>query len=225
MKIYQKYRTDKYAEELEREYQRLVIAMASFKVLKTPRPIRLEKNCLYTERLPGANSAKLKSKIPTLDLIDEYVKITELLWSEKLNCTEDLTPSWVREPKLILKKNLHPDFRDKPLEELRQVLSLKPDVVGEDYKVVHGDLCPVNIMMDESKQAYGLVDLGDLHMGDRRLDVAILSWTIRGNFGPEYEELYLSKLDIPIDYDIINYYRLIYDLSLPPYKDWSWIKA
>ena len=89
---------------------------------------------------------------------------------------------------------------------------------------MHGDLCPVNIIFNNSGRAIGLIDLGDMHMGNKMLDIAVLSWTIRGNFGRGYEDMFLEELGInPNDKDM-EYYRLVYDLSLPDYKKWNWIK-
>lgn len=56
------------------------------------------------------------------------------------------------------------------------------------------------------------------------LDIAILSWTIRGNFGKKYESIFLNELEVSSRDKRLEYYRLVYDLSLPSYKKWDWIK-
>ncbi|MBQ9029606.1 phosphotransferase [Candidatus Saccharibacteria bacterium] len=224
MEIIEKTRPPRYQRELEEEYKRLKIASTSLKYIKTPRPVNLTPGVLYTEKMPGHNSVYFKHSLPVTKILDEYVKILKMLSKELLKTTKDFTPNWVNHPKIIKKGNLHPDFKDKTIQELEAILKNRPNDIAENYGLVHGDLCPVNIMMDNNGAAYGLVDLGDMHMGDRRLDIAVLSWTIRGNFGPEAEKEFFRKVDESIDASIIQYYRLIYDMSLPEYKDWSWIK-
>ena len=141
-----------------------------------------------------------------------------------LNTSQDLVPDWVKHPKYETKHNLHPDFQLKSEEELRQILSRRSEIETSKKVVVHGDLCPVNIIFDSDAHAIGLIDLGDLHLGDKMLDLAILSWTIRGNFGKKYERAFLEKYHLSPDNKIIEYYRLIYNLNMPEYKNWQWIK-
>ena len=119
---------------------------------------------------------------------------------------------------------MHPDFKNKAKNELLKILSRKPICEKENLRVVHGDLCPVNIIFNDSGHAIGLIDLGDLHVGNRMLDIAVLSWTIRGNFGKKYENMFLEKMGIAPNDKELEYHRLIYDLSLPNYKKWNWIK-
>jgi aminoglycoside phosphotransferase len=61
-------------------------------------------------------------------------------------------------------------------------------------------------------------------IGDKMLDIAILSWTIRGNFGKKYEVLFLKRLNVDPEDKMLEYYRLIYNLNLPDYKNWGWVK-
>ena len=63
-----------------------------------------------------------------------------------------------------------------------------------------------------------------MHIGNRMLDIATLSWTIRGNFGKKYENMFLEALCLEPGDETIEYFRLVYDLSLPDYKKWNWIK-
>ncbi len=219
-----KRRPNQFLSELKDEYLRLNIAKASFMTVLSPRHFSLNGNSLTTSKIGAGSSEKFKKIYPPDHFVTEYVKIIKLLWCERLKTGMDLTPAWVKNPIYKPKRNLHPDFKNKTEKELKEILSRKPTLKPKELTVVHGDLCPVNIIFNELGEAIGVIDLGDLHVGDRMLDIAILSWTIRGNFGKKYELLFLNHLGIDFSDKILEYYRLIYNLNLPDYKNWDWIK-
>lgn len=142
------------------------------------------------------------------------------LWQETLKTNLDLTPQWINNPKLKQLDKLHPDFKNRTRAELEEISYRKKPIITKQV-VVHGDLCPVNIIFNESGKAIGLIDLGDMHVGDGMLDIAVLSWTIRGNFGRKYEKIFLDRFGLKPDDKTLEYYRLIYDLSLPSHKNWN----
>ena len=222
--IYKKQRPAEYRYELVNEFMRLEIAKKSFRKIITPQSFELDDLTLTTKKIGAGASSLFKKQYPPEHFIEEYLKIIHELWNETLDTKLDLTPDWVKKPTLKDNSKLHPDFKNKTEEELHSILSRKPFYKKENQRVVHGDLCPVNIIFDDAGCAIGLIDLGDLHVGNRMLDVAILSWTIRGNFGKKYESMFLEKIGITLDSEELEYYRLIYDLSLPNYKNWNWIK-
>ena len=222
--MYEKHRSTEYQFELENEFKRLKIAKDSFHQILTPREFKFNGETLFTEKIGAGASSLFKQKYPPEHFVKEYLCIVSELWNEKLNVRADLTPEWIRNPKLKDSRKLHPDFSGKTKVELLEILSRRPICNDEDNCVVHGDLCPVNIIFDGNGRAVGLIDLGDMHMGNKMLDIAVLSWTIRGNFGREYENMFLKELAVNPNNKDMEYYRLIYDLSLPDYKKWNWIK-
>lgn len=224
-KFFKKERQSRYFFELKNELVRLRVAKKSFRLVKTPERFFLKEDALYTSRVGYKASNYFKKTMAPEDIINEYVKLLKMFWNEDVKCDHDLTPEWVKRPALKRRRVelLHPDFKCRTKEELLEILKRGPNT-GNDKFPVHGDLCPVNIIFSRNGKAVGLIDLGDLHLGDRMLDVAVLSWTIRGNFGKKYERYFLDKLNLKIDYSMIEYYRLIYDLSLPEYKSWDWVK-
>lgn len=222
--MYKKIRPPEYQYELKNELERLKIARESFKYILTPRHFKLKDSVLLTSKIGAGDSSNFKKDFTPEHFVDEYLKIIFRLWREKLDTNLNLTPEWIKNPTLKENVRLHPDFKDKAKAELLEIISRKPSCEKRAMRVVHGDLCPLNIIFDSCGHAVGLIDLGDLHIGDSMLDVAVLSWTIRGNFGKKYEKLFLKKLGIDILDKTVEYYRLIYDLSLPSYKNWNWIK-
>lgn len=222
--IYKKRRPAEYKYELENEYKRLKIAKDSFCQLLTPQKFELKNSTLFTERIGAGDSTCFKQQYPPGHFIKEYIKIIFKLWDEKLDTEIDLTPEWLKSPNLENRSHLHPDFKSKTKKELLKILQQRPTCASEDLRVVHGDLCPVNIVFDNDGHAIGVIDLGDMHIGDKMLDIAVLSWTIRGNFGKKYENMFLNELEINPHDKKLEYYRLVYDLSLPNYKKWDWIK-
>ena len=221
---YRKERPQEYVYELQNEYHRLEIAKNSFHKIVIPAEFKFENNILVTSQIGSKSSDNFKKVCSPSWFIKEYCSLLDKLWSETLNTSQDLVPDWVKHPKYETKHNLHPDFQLKSEEELRQILSRRSEIETSKKVVVHGDLCPVNIIFDSDAHAIGLIDLGDLHLGDKMLDLAILSWTIRGNFGKKYERAFLEKYHLSPDNKIIEYYRLIYNLNMPEYKNWQWIK-
>ncbi len=220
-----KTRPARYTHELENELLRLTIVRKYFKRVKVPERFYKKGSRLYTMRVGYKTSDYFKYKMSPEKIIDEYSDLLSALWKEKIECKKDLTPEWVKMPRIDKKISmLHPDFRKRTRAELMKILKNKPAFNNDVIGPVHGDLCPVNIVFNRKGKAVGLIDLGDFHIGDRRLDIAVLSWTIRGNFGKKYEKLFLKKFNFDVNDNIIEYYRLIYDLSLPAYKNWNWIK-
>ncbi len=219
-----KNRPSEYLPELKNEYIRLGIAKKSFTTVMSPKYFSLNGNSLVTSKVGAGSSEKFKELYSPNHFIDEYIKIIKLLWREQLKTDIDLVPTWVKDPEYKPKNNLHPDFKCKTEKDLKEILSRKPILEQKGLTVVHGDLCPVNIIFNEFGQAIGVIDLGDMHIGDKMLDIAILSWTIRGNFGKKYEVLFLKRLNVDPEDKMLEYYRLIYNLNLPDYKNWDWIK-
>ncbi len=83
--------------------------------------------------------------------------------------------------------------------------------------LIHGDLCPCNIMVDNNFNLTGILDFGFLTLyGDLAFDVAICAATFNmyGNNADEIENIMTFNLCDYFGYDInvINRYKVIYAL-------------
>jgi kanamycin kinase len=61
--------------------------------------------------------------------------------------------------------------------------------------LVHGDACLPNFIYKGEKLS-GYIDLGDLQVGDREIDLAAAVWTLQYNFGPGYGVKFLETYGI-----------------------------
>lgn len=50
---------------------------------------------------------------------------------------------------------------------------------GQGGAWVHGDLCPVNVLVDDDDDLVGVVDWEDSHVGDHVIDLAWTEWLVR----------------------------------------------
>ena len=108
--------------------------------------------------------------------------------------------------------DLHPEHAhltmNAALEELDR---LRP--ASEDLVVCHGDYCFPNVLLDDAGAITGYVDLGELAVADRWLDLAVGAWSTTWNVGPGYEDLFYEAYGVERDDDRIAFYRLLYDLA------------
>ncbi|MGB7339354.1 MAG: APH(3') family aminoglycoside O-phosphotransferase [Phototrophicaceae bacterium] len=57
----------------------------------------------------------------------------------------------------------------------------------EDFVLIHGDLCLPNILVDSQTQSItGFVDLGNVSVSDRHLELTTSAWSIGYNWGSKY---------------------------------------
>lgn len=81
----------------------------------------------------------------------------------------------------------------------------------EDPVVCHGDYCVPNVLFIDWEPV-GFVDLGELGVADRWWDLAVASWSVTWNFGPGFEEAFLSEYGVERDEERTAWFRLLYDL-------------
>jgi kanamycin kinase len=81
----------------------------------------------------------------------------------------------------------------------------------EDLVVCHGDYCFPNALL-EDWQVMSYLDIGELGVADRWLDLSVATWSTVWNLGPGYEELFLKAYGIAPDEERIAYYRLLHNL-------------
>jgi kanamycin kinase len=82
----------------------------------------------------------------------------------------------------------------------------------EDLVVCHGDYCPPNALLCGGKVT-GYVDLGELGVADRWLDIAVGGWSAGWNFGAELEPLFYEGYGIEPEPDRIAFYRLLWECA------------
>ena len=81
--------------------------------------------------------------------------------------------------------------------------------------VCHGDACVPNTLIAADGSFSGHVDFGDLGVADRWADLAVGTWSTEWNYGPGWEDLYLTSYGVDADLDRIRFYRDLWDLVHP----------
>lgn len=106
-------------------------------------------------------------------------------------------------------------FRDvhHDLDPTSALQHLRELVVDEDRLVVcHGDDTPPNVLLDAGR-VVGYLDPGEVGVADRWRDLAVATRSVKWNFGPGYEELFLDSYGVAWDRRRRHLYRLLYDLE------------
>lgn len=120
-------------------------------------------------------------------------------------------------------RELHPDFAGRTYRELQDIVD---GGSGGDKKVLtHGDLCMPNVLLSGRAALTGIVDLGGLHVGNGKLDLAIMSWTVQANMGDKWANRLLETYETTADDQGILYNRLAYDLGLERPDPWTWTQT
>lgn len=78
---------------------------------------------------------------------------------------------------------------------------------GDGVVILHGDPCTPNTLMDDSGRFAGIVDVGELGVGDPWADLAIGSWALDWNFGPGYSDEFFTAYGVAPDPERIRRYR------------------
>jgi kanamycin kinase len=105
----------------------------------------------------------------------------------------------------------HPVHRSLSTE---QALDRLADIPPVDRLVVcHGDACAPNTLITDDGRCSGHVDFDQLGVADRWADLAVATWSVDWNYGPEWEGLLLSAYGVDPDPDRTRYYRLLWDLG------------
>lgn len=96
-----------------------------------------------------------------------------------------------------------------PETALTRLRQLRPE--QEDVVVCHGDYCLPNVLI-ENGQVSGYLDLGRLGVADRWSDLAVATWSVTWNLGPNWEDCFLDAYGIQCDAQKQAFYRLLYDM-------------
>ncbi len=106
-------------------------------------------------------------------------------------------------------RDFHEEFGHLSAEGAMTLLEqTRPE--SESPVVCHGDYCLPNVLIRDWSLV-GYVDLGELGIADRWWDLAVATWSVTWNFGPGYEDLFLSEYGVGRDQTRTDFYRLLYD--------------
>jgi len=189
---------------------------------------------LITKTLEGEPSHKYIDTLEPAAILSGVTSAIEVMRETDASSFPFTAPRWTTEQGTIdnlmrLKtskakhRELHPDFAGRTYQELRDIVD---GGSGSDEKVLaHGDLCMPNVLLDGSGALAGIVDLGGLHVGDSKLDLAIMSWTVQANMGDKWANQLLTTHEAVADDQGILYNRLAYDLGLERPDPWAWTQT
>ena len=88
----------------------------------------------------------------------------------------------------------------------RELLATRP--LNEDLVFTHGDYCMPNVILEDFKLS-GFIDWAEAGVADRYQDLALLSRSVKYNFGPESEAQVFEIYGIRPDHEKIRFYRLL----------------
>jgi aminoglycoside phosphotransferase len=88
----------------------------------------------------------------------------------------------------------------------REMIAAVPD--DRDPVFTHGDYCVPNVIF-ENVNLSGFVDWPEAGIADRYQDLALLSRSVRHNFGARYEKLVFEIYGVEPDREKIRFYRLL----------------
>ncbi|GAB5491138.1 MAG: aminoglycoside 3'-phosphotransferase [Phototrophicaceae bacterium] len=108
-------------------------------------------------------------------------------------------------------RRFHSQFYGKTAHELyADLLNAMPDDEDEDLAVTHGDLCLPNILVDEQTgQITGFVDLGEIGVSDRHLDLVLASRSIQYNLGSKWIKRFYDAYGMKRDNLKYHFYSIL----------------
>ena len=108
---------------------------------------------------------------------------------------------------LVDEEDFDEERQGRTAEDLfKELISTKPR--DEDLVFTHGDYCAPNIIFDKGKLS-GFVDWSSAGVADRFQDIALLTRSVRYNFGGNCEEKVFEIYGIKPNREKIQFYRLL----------------
>jgi len=170
---------------------------------------------LLVSEVPGADASddSLKNDIPqTIRQMTGGLKMIHALPTE--NCPFDARLDRkieIARERMIKGLVEEEDFDEERLgrtaEDLfEELLATKP--ADEDLVFTHGDYCTPNIILENGNLS-GFIDWAQAGVADRFQDIALLTRSVRYNFGEEYEKSVFEIYGGEPDWEKINFYRLL----------------
>jgi aminoglycoside phosphotransferase len=222
-------------QSLSEEAERIIWAQKRIPTIEKARAIRLPGiSALVTKTIEGLPSHKYIDTLQPERIIAGVDSAIALMQRADTDAFPFPAPAWTTEQGIAgnirrltdekaKHRGLHPDFAARTKQELIDILEAGP---GADEKVLtHGDLCMPNVLLGNTGDVTGIVDLGGLHIGNRKQDLAIMSWTVEANMGSRWSDQLLAANSTSFDNPGILYQRLIYDLGLKRPDPWAWTQS
>jgi aminoglycoside phosphotransferase len=108
---------------------------------------------------------------------------------------------------LVEQEDFDEERQGRTAEDLfQELIAAKP--TDEDLVFTHGDYCAPNVILKNGKLS-GFVDWGNAGVADKYQDLALLSRSVRYNFGEEWEKSVFEIYGIEPDWEKIHFYRLL----------------
>ncbi|MEL6307346.1 MAG: APH(3') family aminoglycoside O-phosphotransferase [Chloroflexota bacterium] len=100
-------------------------------------------------------------------------------------------------------------FYGKSANELfADLLNAMPD--EEDLMLAHGDFSLPNVLVDDTaEEVVGFVDVGDMGVSDRHLDLVIASRSLWWNMGGAWVEKFYDAYGVPLDKAKYRFYSIL----------------
>ena len=108
---------------------------------------------------------------------------------------------------LVDEKDFDEERQGRTAEDLFQEL-IATAPTAEDLVFTHGDYCTPNVILDKGKLS-GFVDWSSAGIADKYQDIALLTRSVRYNFGKELEESVFEIYGIEPDWEKILFYLLL----------------
>lgn len=98
-----------------------------------------------------------------------------------------------------------------PADILQEALSLHQPATADDLTLIHGDMYPINILIERDSGAVsGFIDVGRAGVGDRYADLALIVNTIRWHLDERYVPLFFEAYGLAnVDQDKLRCYQLL----------------
>jgi aminoglycoside phosphotransferase len=184
---------------------------------------------LITKTIPGVPGHRLINYLPAATVVAAHTRALDAVQhipaAQTPLCLRDDSPppTFTEEYIRMRLHSLHPDHAKSTPSELFELLRAGSGEPFVKRVVLHGDLCPPNLIFSPTGELRGMIDLGQMQVGPPNFDIAVLSWIIEALLGPLWSTLLLNARDLDRSARSIRFHRLMYDLSLMGHKPWSWI--
>ena len=108
---------------------------------------------------------------------------------------------------LVEEADFDEERQGRATEDLFQEL-IATAPTAEDLVFTHGDYCLPNVILENGKLS-GFVDWSSAGIADKYQDIALLTRSVRYNFGKELEESVFEIYGIEPDWEKVRFYRLL----------------
>jgi len=174
-----------------------------------------DKSCLLLSEISGvpAIDGSLKADVPNIiEQLTNGLKMIHRIPVE--NCPFDARLDYkieIARERMLNNLVGEEDFDEERLgrtaaDLFQELLATRPS--DEDFVFAHGDYCVPNVILENGKLS-GFVDWAGAGVADRYQDLALLSRSVRYNFGEEWEESVFEIYGIEPDWKKIRFYRLL----------------